>query len=233
MRSLLITSGALIFAATAVFAQNKTYDVAGFDEIEVSAGVEVDVTVGEDFSVTGRAIRGDIERLDILLHDSRLMISREGQNRPRLFGLLRADDRFEVTVTLPELTEIEATSGSSVDVAGMINALEMISATSGASLRIDDAHVGDVSVDATSGASLTVSGTCDQLQIDASSGASLSAKGFACTDVSADASSGASLTVFANGTAKLDASSGASLTLRGGAEVTENDVSSGASVSVN
>lgn len=232
MRSLLITSGALVLAATAAFAQDKTYDLTGFDAVEVSAGIEVDIMVGSDFAVTGTAVRGDIERLDIVQHDNRLMISREGQNRPRLFGFLRADDRFEVSVTLPALTVIESTSGSDVDVEGATPALEKISATSGSSLRIYTAELGDVSIDATSGSALIVSGTCDQLRIDASSGASLSARGLACVDVTASASSGASLTVNASGTAAVDASSGASLSLRGGAEITEQDVSSGASVSV-
>ncbi|MEL6570177.1 MAG: DUF2807 domain-containing protein [Pseudomonadota bacterium] len=232
MRPLLITSGALILAATTTFAQDKTYNLTGFDEIEVSAGVEVDITVGEDFSVIGTAVRGDIERLDIIQHDNRLMISRESQNRPRLFGLLRSEDRFEVSVTLPALTLIESTSGSDVDVAGATSALESISAASGSSLRIDSANLGNVSIDAVSGSSLTVSGTCEQLRTDASSGASLSAKGLTCIDVTASASSGASLTVHASGTAAVDASSGASLSLRGGAEITDQDVSSGASVSV-
>ena len=233
MRSLLMISGAFLITASAAFAETRTYDMTGFEEVEVSAGVTVKVAVGEDFSVVGEATRGDINNLDIIQLDDRLMISRESDGQVwGLIGLFRPDDQFVVTVTMPELTEVESTSGSSVDVIGATNALEKVATTSGSTLSISDGSLGDVYLEATSGASLTVSGTCDTVRAAASSGAALSAKGLTCAIADVDASSGASLTVYADTTAKAKASTGASLSLYGGAEMTEQSVSSGASISV-
>lgn len=227
----LITSGIVLATATAALAQDRTYDHSNFTQIEVSAGVDVDVTVGSDFDVTATALRGDLERLDIIQVGDKLMISRESRGNWGLFSLLRRDDWFQVTVTLPELTFIEATSGSSVDIANTTQALAVAFATSGSSLSIDG-DVGDIRVEATSGASLDLSGTCDAMTAEASSGASMDADDLACASVDLHASSGASLDAYAADTAVLEASSGASLALQGGAEITSQSSSSGASISV-
>ncbi|MEL6639908.1 MAG: DUF2807 domain-containing protein [Pseudomonadota bacterium] len=232
MRPHLMTSGAFLIAATAVSAEERTYDLTGFDAVEVSAGITANVTVGADYGVVGEAIKGDIENLDIVQVGTQLMISRETDRSWGLIGLLRKDDRFVVTVTLPELTAVDGNSGASVDVVGATTALLQAEASSGASLDITGADLGEISLEATSGASLTISGACDAVAAQATSGASLSARKLTCSAATLDASSGASLSAYADTTATVEASSGASLSVRGGADVTEQSVSSGASVSI-
>jgi len=84
MTRTVIISGLMMATASAALAQDRTYDHSDFTQIEVSAGVDVDVSVGEGFGVTGTALHGDIARLDIVQVGDKLMISRESRGN---FGL--------------------------------------------------------------------------------------------------------------------------------------------------
>lgn len=235
MRPILMTSSALLMAATAVLAEQQSYDMSGFDEVEVSAGVEVIVTIGDDFRVMGEAISGDIDNLDIMQKGNRLMISRDANRLTdwSLLGFLRPDDKFVVTVAMPNLKALESTSGSVVDVSGAAHSLAAVTSTSGSEITISDAAVDQIRLSATSGSALSISGTCDAVEATATSGASLTAQSLSCAFAKLDVTSGASLSAFADKSAEIAASSGASLTLYGGAEVTKQSVTSGASARAN
>ena len=84
-----------LLTATSALAQDRTFDLTGFDEVSVASGVTTNVTVGPDFSVVAEAVRGDIDRLEVDLQSGTLAISRK--NGWRLFSFGR-EDRFIVTM---------------------------------------------------------------------------------------------------------------------------------------
>lgn len=227
---LIALSGMIILGgALKAQADERTYDLQGFDQIEVSSGVTVDVTVGPAFSVMGEALRGDIDRLDVDQHGDKLVISR--RTSWGFFGGSKRD-RFQVTVTLPDLQDIEGTSGATISVASATDALTHVASTSGATVSIQGA-LDDIALEATSGSTLRLSGTCAGLTAEASSGATLAAGDLDCATADLHSSSGSSLRAQATETAVLHASSGASLRLDGGAEVTSQKVSTGGSIRTN
>ena len=188
-------------------AQDKTFDIAGFDELDVSRGVEVKVEVGGDFAIEAEATRGDIERLIVEKKGSSLRVSRETRNG---WNMGRSQDRFVVTVSMPALDGVDASSGSAVRATG-----------------VDSERV---SVDISSGASVSLSGVCGLLIADLSSGSNLKAKSLECREIEVDASSGADADVFASERAEADASSGADIDIYGGPNELDSDQSSGGDV---
>lgn len=236
MHRIFVFSSVIALAASAALAQDQSYDVTGFDRVDVGAGVEVDVSVGGDFAVTGTAERGDIANLEISRRGETLMITRDtddGWPGWSILDLLDSDDRFYVMVSLPNLVAISSASGSNVTVTGATVALSDVSSASGSSLDVRDATLGQVKAEASSGSSLRLVGSCDRLRADASSGADLDADQLECTSVDITASSGSSLSAYASDTAEVDGSSGASMRITGGAAITAQSISSGASLRSN
>ena len=117
-----------------------------------------------------------------------------------------------VTITGPNLEGVEASSGSSAQVSGVV--------------------ADEFDIDVSSGASVTISGACTELSVEASSGASVSAEDLVCEHGEIDGSSGASVNAYLTGTVDIDVSSGASVDVEGGARLGEGEKSSGGSYSV-
>jgi len=228
VKTLLIAS--LSLAAVPAFAETRTYDLSDFSEIEISDGVGATVIVGKEFLVEAEARRGNLDRLNVDKYGDRLSISRKGSWG--LFGFGKSD-RFEVTITLPELVDVESTSGSSVHISGETGSLVSARSSSGSTLTISDADLERIELQASSGSTLNASGTCSHVDAQSNSGSTLLASTLECETAKLESSSGSSLGAFASVSAGVDASSGASLRLRGGAEITEQSVSSGASLSTN
>lgn len=249
MRSLPLATALAITATTAMAADTQQYDFDDFNAVEVSAGITVTIERGEDYSVEAEAKRGRLRRLEITQSGNTLDIDR--RTSWGILGLGRRD-RFEVTITLPELEFAKASSGSSMDITGQFDDDLGLEASSGASMSFDgtvsddleiDASSGasvsahnltiqDLTVEATSGASVSLSGTCDNIDAEADSGASLSAKSLECRTTDADSGGGASLSVYATDKAKAHASGGASLSVHGKPPIVESSASGGASISI-
>lgn len=209
MKRTIALSAALLAAAltatiTAHAEDATTYDFSGFDELDVAAGVEVVYMTRPDYSVTAKFQRGGPDDLKVRQDGQRLYVSKKmksgwGDNL-----------RVTVTVTSPKLTEIEASSGSSV------------------SAR--DITADSFTLKASSGASAEVSGTCGTITVKASSGGSADARDFKCEDVSASASSGGSVEAYASKSATSKTSSGGSVDIWGNpASRDANDSISGGS----
>ncbi|MEZ6000704.1 GIN domain-containing protein [Hyphomonas sp.] len=181
-----------LFAATAFAASantTETYDITGFDELDISAGVEVIYENAADYSVVADFRRGGPEDMKIRKDGDRLQISRKMKSG---WG-----DKVRVTVRVssPELNAIEASSGSSIEASGI--------------------HANEFVLEVSSGASAELSGTCGNLDLKVSSGGNADAKDLHCRSVSAAASSGGSADAYASESATGKTSSGGSIDIWG------------------
>lgn len=224
----ILSIGILAALALKAAADETSYDYSGFGTITVRDGVEAIIVVGPDHSVEAEALRGDLERLVIEQRGNRLVIYRE-QN----WGFWNPGrrDRFRVTISVPELSAIEATAGARAEVTDAFGDMDA-DVSSGASLTFENAAFEDLVANSTSGASLVLDGRCEEITAKSSSGASIRAQDLVCETGQLDASSGASLRAFVTQSVAADASSGASIRVSGGADITEQDVSGGASVDI-
>ncbi len=224
---------ASVVAATALvahpaLADDRSYDVKGFNSLDVSAGIVVIVTGGKDYSVEASSTARGLRMLEIYRRGDTLHIGREKSWSG--LALLRTAPEIEVVVTMPDIETITASSGSDVTAQNGFTDMFQGEASSGASLTLAGINSARVVLEASSGASLGASGQCGDLNAEASSGATLRAADLTCQTADAEASSGASIDIFASDTVEAEASSGASIRVDGKPSSVEEDVSSGGAV---
>jgi hypothetical protein len=202
-------AAAVFVAAAPAFAETKSYNLSGFNSVDISAGLSAKIVAGGTYSVRAEAAPEVLDRLDIRVEGGVLVLGRKPQMG---WGWNKSSGKVTIYVSAPKIDGVEASSGSSASATGI------------------DAEA--FRADVSSGASLDVSGVCGTLRSDASSGASLNARDLKCKSVSADASSGASISAYASERLDADASSGGSVSVKGGPKEVNTDRSSGGSVSV-
>jgi hypothetical protein len=189
--SFLIAASFLAAIAPASAGEIKTYDLTGFDQIIASAGISVEVTAGPKYSVSAEILQGSAERVQIEMSGTKLIVSHKND-----MGLKRQPrQETRVRITVPSLTAVKASSGSSMSVSGL--------------------KAGSFAASASSGGSMEVSGTCDALTVSVSSGGSANLKDMACKSVTASASSGGAADATATQSATSTASSGGSVDIWG------------------
>lgn len=214
--------GAALVASAGVYAdESRDYDLASFDEISISAGIEADITVGKEQSIRVDADRrSELKKINIRVRNNKLIVGRDGS----IFDWLNFGNAdIKLTVSVPDLSAIASSAGADVIVSGKYGTQMTGSASSGASLEIKDLTADNVTLRASSGAHLLVDGVCGTLEARSSGGASLSADDLECVEVSARASSGANTDVYASGSIRARASSGGSIDV--GGDPSERDVS--------
>jgi hypothetical protein len=194
--------------ASPAFAETKSYALADFTRISASAGVDVEVAAGADYSVVATSSGEGIQRLEIKVVEGELRI---GRKPLKGFRWRRGDD-VSVKVSLP--------------------ALEALDVSSGASVRAASVDAGAFAMDVSSGGSVSISGRCDALTVDVSSGGDIEAREFECRTANASASSGGSADIYASVSVNGDASSGGSIDVSGSPKTVNKDTSSGGSVDV-
>lgn len=196
-------------ALTLAHAEIKNYDFTNFSEIDASAGVDVDVSVGGDYSIRAEGGADALDKLRVELKNGTLKIGRNHNGNFFSFGNKWS---VMVTVSMPALSAVDVSSGAELTASGI------------------DADGFSASV--SSGADATLSGTCNKLRADGSSGADLKAADLKCVSATADVSSGADLVIYASESVTADASSGGDITVHGGPKSTNIDKSSGGGVSI-
>jgi hypothetical protein len=194
---------AAIGAAGEAAAETRSYNLSGFDRINVSAGVDVTLTQGP-FSVKADERNGDFSKLVVEVRGNTLRVSRKNS------WLNWNGPDYSVTVSAPSFTEIGVSSGAALE---------------GRNLALRDLEVG-----VSSGSNVALTGSCVGLRVEISSGADFDGEGLKCETASVDASSGADADAYATRSANGDASSGANVTFHGQPAEFTKDTSSGGSV---
>ena len=186
-----------------------TYELTGFDEIEVGGVFEIDVSVGDDFSVVISGAPAEMERLEVGVENGVLTLDRSemqrGKRRWRDLGLT-------AEISLPALKAIDIAGVADGDVSGV----------DADDFEIDLAGVGD----------LNISGTCGRLDADVSGVGDLNAKELECREVEVDVSGVGSASVYASEEADASVSGIGSIDIYGSPERVDKSSSFIASISV-
>ncbi len=201
---LAITAFALASPASA---ETRTVDLASFDKVSASNGIDISINVGGSQLVTAENKDGDFDDLILEVKNGRLRASRKGNGMG-----WRKRPNYTISVTMPALNSLDLSSGADADVSGI--------------------QSDNFSVDVSSGADADISGTCGSLDAEASSGADLDASDLICANGRVDVSSGADIEVHVTQTLSADASSGGSITVYGNPKEVDKDKSSGGSIRI-
>ena len=212
----------------AALSATKSYDMPAFDSVSVSAGINVDVTVGPAHGIVAETTAENFDDLEISVEDNVLHIGRAGSwswftGRP---------PRYDVHVNAPALRSLKASSGADVTVKGNVAGDFTVKASSGSDVDVSGLNGGNVKATSSSGSDLEIEGTCVSLETEASSGSDLEADGLQCENASVRTSSGSDVSVAASRQVTVRASSGSDVVVRGKPPTVNVDKSSGADVTI-
>lgn len=187
----------------AQFGTGKTREVSGFTGIEARAGSDVEVTIGEEFSV--EVLDSNPERVVTRLNGSNLVIT----PRPKAswWGMNYSGSAPHVRVTMP--------------------AVEVLKASTAAEIGASDIDADDIELSASTGSSIDVSGVCKTLDASISTGAKIDADDLICETGKAEASTGGELRVHVSGKLDVDASTGGEIEASGNPQIGRLSLSSG------
>ena len=206
-RYILTIAAIASLAALPAFAETRAYELESFNAIEVSSGIEVDISAGRSQSISVEQRDGKFEDIKLEVEDGVLRIKRV---RTMSWGGRKVP--FSVTINVPSLTSLSASSGSEIDADGI------------------DAD--QFRIKTSSGAEIQAAGRCGTLEISASSGADINARDLQCEGVDGRVSSGADIDAYATSRVDASASSGGSMRVFGGATNVDINKSTGGSVNV-
>ncbi|UPZ15931.1 head GIN domain-containing protein [Flavobacterium humidisoli] len=135
-----------------------------------------------------------------------------------------------VTVKMPAIHKIEASSASTVEANGLIQGEDITLETSSAASMDVKIESDRIAIDAGSGSSVVIEGKALSLTTSVSSGGSIDAEKLMANDIQADASSGGTVSVKPILSLKADASSGGNINYSGTPKTIEKSATSGGSV---
>ena len=228
IRTLTAASLVALGLAGAASAETRTFDVGNFTKIDISAGLDLEIQEGAAQPVTVENRKGDFSDIDVVVKGDTLVLKRKKNN----WGWGRKREQYGITVSVPMVSAIEASSGSDVSGRGMSGESIFIDVSSGADVTVTGVDGGTVTIETSSGSDANVSGQCVRVRADASSGADLEARDLFCQSGEADASSGSDISIHVTTSVSAEASSGADVDVYGGPTDVTSDKSSGGSVSI-
>ena len=181
----------------------KTFDYQGFSAIDASTGFSLDVTQGDEYSISISVDDNVEDRLNVRKDGDTLKISLDPGGYSRMSLIAR--------VTMPSLNSLEMSSGAHGSISGF-----------------SSTH--DFDLVLSSGSWATIDGSAGDLAIDASSGSHFDLSEFTADNVDAELSGGSFGSVYVGGRLDADLSSGSHLDYFGDPELGNIDTSSGSTI---
>jgi Putative auto-transporter adhesin, head GIN domain len=201
----------------------KNYDIQNFKKIEISDGMILKLNQSSTYSIEVNAEKEDFEYLKLEKKGTTLEIYIDKNNYRK-----RGD--INISISLPELTKLDLSSGSVADI----------------SMKIDDAFEGELSggselsgnltcsnitFNLSGGSTTDIKGTAKNFNADGSGGSIFHLKDFSVKNVNADFSGGSHLDITMNGILNADASGGSRIVYYGNAVISNTDFSGGSGIS--
>ncbi|HEY0091711.1 MAG TPA: head GIN domain-containing protein [Flavobacterium sp.] len=193
-----------------------------FTSIDVANGIDVEVSQGAK-SVIVEADDNLQPHIHTTVANGVLKISSD-------YGNYNNVTSKKVKVTMPEIRELNTSSGSRISSNAVLNGDDIkVKASSGSEIEVN-LQADQVSCETSSGSNITVRGKALELETSSASGSKIDARGLLVNDVKAESSSGSSTDVHPIVSLNAKASSGGSIKYDGDPKKIEKDASSGGSV---
>ncbi|WP_319500570.1 head GIN domain-containing protein [uncultured Draconibacterium sp.] len=197
-------------------------DLEDFNALNVSRGMNVYVTMGNDYKVVVEADENLHKSIVTELHGEELRI--------KAIDIIRNATSLKVFVTLPQLEAATSSSGSNVFSENVLNVNDIdLSVSSGANLNFV-LNAEEVSAKASSGSNIFLEGKASSINAKASSGSNIKAGDLKAKAAQASVSSGANIWLSTENELQATASSGGNVFYNGNPSETEISKSSGGNV---
>lgn len=201
---------------------SRSYDVEPFENISISAGMELILTQDSTTSVKIDTYENFYKHINVEVIDNTLKLTKDIEVSFR-------NPKIKVYVNIAKLDEIEASSGSSINLNSGWTAEELEIDMSSGSSAYGNINLKRFDLSMSSGAEAQLEGTVEDFSIEASSGSSF--RGFELQTINgrADLSSGSMAEINTSGSLYAEGSSGSTIRYKGTSDITIK-TSSGASV---
>ncbi|BDU23435.1 MULTISPECIES: head GIN domain-containing protein [unclassified Flavobacterium] len=194
-----------------------------FKNIRVSNAIDVVIEQSDSREITVEADDNLQKEIETKVENGTLVISCK-------YNSFRNITMKKVTVKMPVVDKIEASSASSVQSKNVIEGQDIIlEASSAASMQVN-IESDKISVDSGSGSSVTIEGKALNLNTSVSSGGSIDAAKLMANDIHAEASSGGTVSIHPIVSLKAEASSGGNIDYSGSPKTVEKSASSGGNI---
>lgn len=202
-------------------------NISGFDEIQVSSGIDLYLKQGNTTSVTVKASDKVINDIETRVEGNKLIIKMKTKNY-RDWGR----DRKEVYIVLNDLKRISASGGS--DVASEAFKLRDLSiSTSGGSDMSLEVDADAISITMSGGSDINIKGSTTKLDVRASGGSDLSARNLKVDNCKIVTSGASDASIYVTGDLSMTASGASDINYAGNPNVVSSRSSGGADISGN
>ncbi len=196
-----------------------------FTNVEVSRGIDVEITQNTTKSVEVKADDNIINYVITKVEDGTLIIT--------LDKSIKNASTKKVMITMPNIESLRTSSGSSIESKNTLIVSKIdVRASSGSDINLT-LEAEDVKCASSSGSDITIKGKALKLETSSSSGSDIDAQNLLANDVVAKSSSGSSIEIHPILSLNAKASSGGDIIYHNNPKVINKKTSSGGSVDLN
>ena len=219
----------LSFISVGSFAQDlkRTFNVSGFDKLDIGSSFIITVTQGNDFKVDVRGREQDVKEVMAKVSDNTLDL-----HYPSNWSGWKNHKEVYVTITMPKLTGVEFSGASKSNVSGF-SSEKLAIQVSGASSATFNVNAKKLSLDCSGASGLKITGDGQALNVEISGASNINALDFKVANANIDASGASDAKVYVTSKIVADASGASSVRYKGGASVTSSTSGAGSVKSMN
>src|SRR5688572_3046844 len=195
-------------------------NVTGFHAIEVSGGIDLYLSQGEEAVAVSASKDEYRDKIITEVKNGVLKIWFDWKNNIRIDWSNR---KLKAYVSVKNLDGLEASGGSDVNVDGMIKTTKLDMEISGGSDFKGKVESDDLQVHASGGSDVTISGKAAKLTIAASGGSDFSGYDFAADFCDVEASGGSDVHITVNKELSANASGGSDIFYKGSALIRRSE----------
>ena len=204
-------------------------NVSGYHGIEVSGGIDLYLSQGEESVAISASDLKTRDRIRTEVKNGILKIWYESDRNIHI-DITWKDRKMKAYVSFKILDQLEGSGGSDISVDGTINVNSLALDISGGSDFKGDVKLKDLKVDASGGSDINISGSVNKLVIDASGGSDFKGYELSADECNLQASGGSDVYITVNKELIADASGGSDIFYKGNASVREVKSSGSSSI---
>jgi hypothetical protein len=204
---------------------SETFDMRGFNKVDASHAFQVEIVQGDSYQVTIRIDDNLQQHLRVEKRGDTLII---GLKPLRGFSFRRAT--MEAEVRMPDLTGVEVSGASDVNISGFTSNKNFDAELSGASSLEGEITADDVSIEASGASRVRLRGEAGSLQLDGSGASTIDLEEFPAVDADIELSGASEAEVVLSGILDIDASGASHLYFGGSPTMGRIDLSGASSI---
>lgn len=217
------------FISASSFAQElkRTFNVSGFDKLDIGSSFIITVTQGNDYKVDVRGREQDVKEISARVSANTLDLY-----YPSNWSGWKNRKEVYVTISMPKLEGVEFSGATKSNVSGF-SSEKLAIEISGASSATFNVNAKKLSLDCSGASGLKITGDGQAMNAEISGASNINAFDFKVATANIDASGASDVKVHVTSKIVAEASGASSIRYKGGPSITSNTSGAGSVKSVN